>query len=484
VDRVITISRCQWQAFWRRFKRVGHLNAGNQGILLIFSILILVRYLQTLRTAAHDLPQGKTRVFESLLIAILFVWLFPLTTSTRNRLAIRKLLHLPLSLKELFAIRLITLLIPPYAWIVVAGSLAICYPLVAAQNPIAGVIAALLFIAFSGFTGLTIAQLLSLSAWRRLLFAALVLSGLMIFYLVQESGIEGWSSLLPYLPATMVKQAALGPRAWVAVGELALLAMAAFFAALWSFKQSLHVAPKGRSQKLTIFSALRIPGPAGALAAKDFRCFRRLLDPYLGVLAAAVGCLYLVTAEVASPGFLLIFLMGVLVLNLATAFNSFGLDNRASMDRLKLMPLTGTDVLFSKNLAFMMIVGFQIGPLILLGSWRLGPLVGGVGIIAAASMTAMYLAWGNWMSVNYPVKMQFYQFSSSHGQVIEVLTGIIFGSFPGMIAIYLLHTSGIKTAAWKIGLLLLCSGVIYLVSVRYLGGRFAQRVDRIVNALS
>jgi hypothetical protein len=483
VDRVITISLCQWQAFWRRFKRVGHLNAGNQGILLIFSILILVRYLQTLRTAALDLPQGKTRVFESLLMAVFFVWLFPLTTTTRNRIAIRKLLHLPLSLKELFAIRLITLLIPPYTWIVLAGSLAIGYPIIRAQNPAAGVIAALLFIAFSGFTGLTIAQLLSLSAWRRFFFAVLLLSGLMIFYLVQQSGMNSWSTMLPYLPTTMVKQAALGPRAWVAVGELALLAMAACFAALWSFKQSLQVATKGRSQKLTIFNALRIPGPAGALAAKDFRYFRRLLDPYLGVLAAAVGCLYLVTAEVASPGFVLIFLMSVLVLNAAPAFNSFGLDNRAGMDRLKLMPVTGATILLSKNLAFMMIVGLQIVPLILLGSWRLGPLVGATGIIVAASMTAMYMAWGNWMSVNYPVKMQFFQFSSSHGQVMEALTGIIFGSFPGMVAIYLLHTSGTK-AVWKIGLILLCSGVIYVVSVRLVGARFAQKVDRILNALS
>ena len=148
MDRVITISRWQWQGFWRRFKRVGHLNAGNQGILLIVSVLILVRYLQTLRTAALDLPQGKTRVFESLVMAIFFVWLFPLTSNTRSRLAIRKLLHLPLSLNELFAIRLTTLFIPPYTWIILGGSLAICYPIIRTQNPAAGVIAALLFIAF------------------------------------------------------------------------------------------------------------------------------------------------------------------------------------------------------------------------------------------------------------------------------------------------------------------------------------------------
>ena len=116
------------------------------------------------------------------------------------------------------------------------------------------------------------------------------------------------------------------------------------------------------------------------------------------------------------------------------------------MDRLKLMPVTGATILLSKNLAFMMIVGIQLAPLILLGSWRLGPFVGAIGMLVAASMTAMYLAWGNWMSVNYPVKMQFFQFSSSHGQVVEVLAGIIFGSLPGMISISFLHTEGINAA--------------------------------------
>ena len=99
MDRIITIGRCQWRAFWRRFRRAGHLNAGNQGILLIFSVLILARYLQSLRTAATDLPQGKTRVFESLLLAIFLVWMFPLASNARTSISTRKLLHLPLTLR-------------------------------------------------------------------------------------------------------------------------------------------------------------------------------------------------------------------------------------------------------------------------------------------------------------------------------------------------------------------------------------------------
>jgi hypothetical protein len=483
MDRVTTISRIQWRAFWRRFRRVGHLNAGNQGILLILSVLILARFLQTLRSAAIDLPQGKTRVFESLLMAIFFVWMFPLTTSARTNLTIRKLLHLPLTLKELFAIKATTLLMPPYAWIIIGGSLAICYPIIRARNPTAGVLAALVFIAFSALTGLTVAQLLSLSAWRKFFFAALLLAGLVVSYLIQQGRTERWITLSSYLPTTLVTRATIGQRPWMAVFEIALLATAAFFASLWSFKKNLEVTPKGRSQKITVFSSWRIPGPAGGLAAKDFRYFRRMLDPYLGVLAAAIGSFYLITVEVASAGFFQVFLMSVLVFNAAPAFNSFGLDNRAGMDRLRLLPVTGRTILLSKNLALIMIVSIQIAPLILLATWRLGVLIGLLGIVEAASMAAMYMAWGNWMSVNYPTKMQFFQFSSSNEQVIEVLAGIIFGSFPGMIAIYVLHTSGLK-AAWKIVLVLLCSGLIYLISVWHVGARFDRKVDRILNAVS
>ena len=109
------------------------------------------------------LPQGKTRVFESLLLAIFLAWMFPLASNARTSISTRKLLHLPLTLKELFGIRLITLLIPPYAWVILGGSLAICYPIIRAQNPVAGVTAAFFFIVFSALTGLTIAQLLSIA---------------------------------------------------------------------------------------------------------------------------------------------------------------------------------------------------------------------------------------------------------------------------------------------------------------------------------
>jgi hypothetical protein len=483
VDRIITISRWQWRAFWRRFNRAGNLNAGNQGILLIFSVLVLIRYPKALHAAAGDLPQGNTGIFESLLLAIFLVWMFPLVNNARTNISTRRLLHLPLSHIELFCIRLITLLFPPFSWLILAGSFGICYPITRARNPVAGISAACLFISFSALTGVSIGQLLSLSVFRKLFFAALILGGSLIFYFGYTFGVERVLSFASSLPASPVTNAAMGTRSWLALCELAALTTVAFFAAFWSFKRSLEVTAKPRSRRPGFFGAFRIPGALGGLAAKDFRYFRRLLDAYFGVLAAALGCLYLVTAEVSSATLFQVFVLSVFAGNAPLAFNAFGLDNRAAMDRLKLMPLTGTTIILGKNVAFLMVVGLQLTPLILLGFWRLGLLIGLLGIAEALAVAAMYLTWGNWMSVNYPFKEQFFQFSSSSGAVVEVIAGIVIGSLPGAIAIYSMSANE-SGAAWKIALTLLFSVGLYLLSVLRAGGGFAQKHDGIARALS
>src|SRR6185503_8428534 len=92
--------------------------------------------------------------------------------------------HLPLSLRELFAIRIVSLLMMPYSWMVAAASLAICYPLAHAPKPLAALAAILLFIAMSCSNGLVIAHLLSMAAWRRPLLAVLVLASAFVSYVL------------------------------------------------------------------------------------------------------------------------------------------------------------------------------------------------------------------------------------------------------------------------------------------------------------
>lgn len=497
MDRAKIIISYEWRAYWRRFSRAG-LRAGNQGIVLILSALIAIKYVQLLFTASEDVANGSSRLLSSLLAAIFLVWLFPLASNARETLASRRWLHLPLSLKERFVVRTASLLIPPSAWFVVAGSVAICYPLAHARNPVAGIAAGLLFIAMAWLTGLTIAHLLNSAAWRTLLWtAALALLAVAGVYVIR-GGAPGNLLFFPFAPTMLVERAAMGNGGAVvnggtatqnslapliALATLAILTVAAGAAALWSFKKSLAAAPEGSTRKISILSPHILPGRTAGLVAKDFRYFRRLLDTYLGLAAALLGCLYLMVADVASAGIFLSFIVVVFLCNAALAFNSFGLDNRAGLDRYTLLPLSGRAILLSKNLAYLMIAGVQILPMLFVAGWRLGILRSALGLVEAAALACAYLTWGNWMSVNHPLKMQFFRFANSGAALVDAMGGIIFGSLPGILMIYLLHRPA-GGVAGGIALILLLTGALYFVSVLRFGGRFEQKRERIAEALS
>lgn len=209
MDRVKTILGYEWRAYWRRFSRAG-LRAGNQGVILILSVFIAIKYLQLLVTASANVEKGNPKLLVQLLGAIFFVWLFPVGSSARQTFASRKWLHLPLSLGERFIIRTLSLLMPPSAWLVILGSLAICYPLAHARNPFAGMLAGLLFIAMAWLTGLTISYLLSFVAWRKLLWiTALGLLTVAGLHVIRRGTTNALLSL-QFAPATLVSHAAMG----------------------------------------------------------------------------------------------------------------------------------------------------------------------------------------------------------------------------------------------------------------------------------
>ena len=480
VNRIVVLVRYQWRAYWRCLRRFGTVSAGNQGLVLLILGVVLVKYFQLLNTASASLTYGKTSLLQSLLTGIFIAWLFPLA-SAHTLIPSRRLLHLPLSLKQLFAVRMMWLLIPPTSWMIVAGSLAICYPLLRAPNPAAGIVAALLFIAMSWQIGLTVAQLLSIALWRRLF--AFVSIGLVLastLYLTGGHDAQSLIALSRYNPTILVVDAAMGKQEWLSIGTLAGLLFLASCAALWSFRQSLEVTTKGRTRKDVLLDSFRIPGRLSGLVAKDFRYFRRLLDSYLGLLASFVCCFHLVVAEAPSPEVFRILILIVFVANSAVAFNLFGLDNRSGLYRYAIMPLTGTATLLSKNLAFALLVGAQLFPMFMLAFWRLGFSASVGGIVEAVSLAAAYLAWGNWMSVNQPMKMLFFRFSSSGAALPDAIGGILFGSLPGVVAIYILK----DRFPWTVVLLVLVYMAIFVLSVVQFGKRLESKRESIAAALS
>ena len=229
----------------------------------------------------HASPRGDTALLNHF-TRTFFGWLFPLAGNARMSIATRILMHLPLTLKDLFGVRVVTLFIPPYSWIILFGSLGICYPVFRAQHPLAGLIASLLFILFSALVGLTIAQLLTMKSWRRLLFLILLVAGVGIIYLASRRGMSSVMAVLSLLPTTLVTRAALGRQPWLAVLGLTILTSGAFVAALWSFKKSLETTPK-RNCKESLDNTRGV-----ALRGKNF-VLPRLLEP-ISVLFGRRAC--------------------------------------------------------------------------------------------------------------------------------------------------------------------------------------------------
>jgi len=375
MDRLVTIAKYQWRSYWRQLARGNRLSAGNQALAGIIACLVLLKYVQFLRTASKQLASGRTSQLETLLLAIGLAWIFYFSGRERNSEGPRRLRHLPLSLKELFAIRAISVMMPPYAWLLLAASIAIFYPISHAPHPRIGMIAALLFIGASWLTGITIAHLLSMWWWRRVLaVAALLLAiGSGTVFAVTGKPPQLWP-LTDLMPTQLVASITVAEH-WsivsVKLGILCLLVVGSLLLAILSFRGSLDQSSANGSIRGSIWQ-LSLPGRFGGLIGKDLRYFRRLLDIYLGLLVMGAGCFYMATVDVASRDIYLVFLTFIFLPNSPLAFNCFGLDTWAGLDRYTLLPLSGRTILLSKNIAFLCFVGLQAAPLLVLAMVRLG----------------------------------------------------------------------------------------------------------------
>ena len=141
------------------------------------------------------------------------------------------------------------------------------------------------------------------------------------------------------------------------------------------------------------------------------------------------------------------------------------------------MPLRGRDVIASKNLSFVLLVAAQLCPVLLLASWRFGPVEGLLGAVEVALLSCGYLTWGNVSSVRRPFRMQPFRFSSG-GSPVELFAGAAFGSLPGVVLAYVLY-AGVGGAAWKMFLLMLVYGSLYWASVVWAARSFELRREEL-----
>ena len=433
MGRITQVLQLQWQAYWRRFVRPGNLTTSNEGLLLIIFLLALIRYFQALNAASIELSHARHATLEKLLMVVFLVWMFPLLSSAQLSISTKSLRQFPLTLKELFVIKVSSLLMPVFSWIVLGISLALIFPLLKAPAPFVGIIAVFLFSVSSFFLGITLAHLLTIPFWRRaILLITTVTSMILTTYVVRSPDTVSTIRALSFLPVRLVAGVAVGANSWGAILSLLVAAATLIGIAFWSFRSSREAVETSSGKNIS--SLILFPGKTGPLSHKDVRYFRKLLEFYLGLLTSATGCLYLMIGEVPGPEVFWIFTILVFFFNSTVAFNSFGLDYGPGLDRYSIFPLTGREVLLSKNLAFLTLVATELAPMFLLALWKLGLVPVLFGVIEVALLALGYLTCGNVFSVTNRFRLEFYRLSSG-GPPFDALVGTILAILPAGLAV-------------------------------------------------
>ena len=141
----------------------------------------------------------------------------------------------------------------------------------------------------------------------------------------------------------------------------------------------------------------RLPGAAGGLAQNHLRELLQLLDVWFALIVAAGGVYYCRFFPHSDPAAALVFGHLVVLLMSTLAQGHAGFDADAAQQRLRLMPVSGRAVLFSKDLAWLILALPMIA---------LFPLLPSV----AAALTA--LAMGHRTSAGPPVEQKRWSFAS------------------------------------------------------------------------
>lgn len=448
MDRITAILQCQWRAYWRRFRGATSLKRRNVGVLVVFGGIVVARYLQQLPLIAKQLANGETSRYQALLLIVFLVWMMPALAESRRSISSRGLLCFPLTTYELFAIRLGSVFFAPFTWIISALSLALVYPLSKAENPVAGVLALLMFLLVGLFTGLSFAHLLSNAFMRKVAFAAPLL-------LIAGKGL---------LPHRLAATAAVSSTPFRSLAVLGTMMIVVVVISLWTFRFTLQPRQDRRTQSSSIFSVIQIPGRLGGLIKKDLRYFSRLLDLYLALPFVVLFNMYLASNHAPSATAFWIIVPVLFLPCVTMVFNSFGLDDPLGIDRYSLLPLSGKEKLVSKNLAFATVMIVLFATILPLALWKMEAWVVLAGFVELVLVGLAYAAYGNCLSVKQPFKMQFYRFASG-GSAVDAAMGMIFGSIPAIVLIYLLYRQSF--IAPSIVALALIDVSLYVVSLRW-----------------
>jgi predicted permease len=159
----------------------------------------------------------------------------------------------------------------------------------------------------------------------------------------------------------------------IAGAVLGLTLAIQFALALWNHWRA------GRPRRNAFWFVPRMPGRLGGLVQKDTRQTLSVLDPYVALVLMIGGVCYRFFSQNPDPEASVILAMLVVFALSTSAQCLFGLDLRSGMERYRVLPLRGREILLAKDLAFLMILAVLVLPLAPLPGLAAGLMVLGVG---------------------------------------------------------------------------------------------------------
>ena len=479
---IASVLRCQWHAYWRRFWGAGRLRSSNNGLLVLIAGLGALKYVQQLPLAVAQVERGETTRYETLLLAFFIAWLAAVMGESGRSITGRQLLHFPFSVADLFAIRVISIFYSPVVWTIIAASLALGLVVASTQHPFVGAVALFTFMALAFFASVTIAHLLNSALARKLALIALlaISAALTLLWLGKRDDVV--AQLRSLTPAKLTVAAAVSPTPLRALITLASITIVVALLAFITFPLTLQARQTQRSQTFTLLGLVPFRGRFAGLVKKDLRYAGRLLDLYLALPLVIFFNIYLVSDTAPSAVVFGVIIGGLFLTCSSMPFDCFGLDSPTGLDRYTLFPLSGKEKLASKNLAFATLMLALFLTILPHAIWATGARASVLGLMELIAVGLAYVSYGNWLSVQHPVKIQFYRFASG-GSPIDAVMGMIFGSIPAAVSIILFYREE-GGALWQSGVMVLICIAVYFLSLSYSARVLEREQENIRRALS
>lgn len=514
-----------WKAWWRKLEQKGVWHGANTAMVMGFAMMgfigVLVASIVALKSFRGDSIAQGMMVLEASLSSVMMGWLVvPImvgsTTAEGRGIQPTRMGQFPLGSFSLLLVGLLSRLVQPIYWILLGASLVAMLPMLAVPNPVAGFTAGILFIVFSAMLAWSV-DLFSSAVFtsrrgREVMMVAVLLlvipflaiisgdfsldEGDIMFSLGDRTVLlfseDGSSGLLtqtrPYSPAVWVSGVADGSSRNLG---LLLLGAAAIFSSvlsLLSLKRVMKHPPSSLSGRKGTSRAIGVPpgfsSTIGPLVVKELRYLTRTLDHLMGV---GMGLAAMAWIMIRPDHLIYVLPLGAfqIVFNeSAIPLNCFGLDGPGA-DRYRLLPLSGRQVILTKNLAYFAVVVIHLAPLFLGALIKGAAMMTLCAVLGTAAACLMTAAAGNFSSINSPASRAFFNFDSKEqtgGTLALLMAGAIWILPIGLY--FALSWLGMWAAALGLAVLLGVVFLVYRMAITKAGNAFENGGQKMRERLS